>query len=181
MKKHMLSLRTLYDYAAMEDENCEIELSSYRTLTTGWGICQEIAPAYAYLLLQAGVEANTCGGMAKDVSFAHEWTLVRIEGTYYHADVTYQLDTPYSLRYFLTTDDERDGQNLDVAYFNIGDTNLLWHKDLPITEETYQPLWNAAWYRIDHEARTVRYLPDWETGEGLTKAPPADKLMEFTF
>ena len=68
-----------------------------------------------------------------------------------------------------------------MAYFNIGDTNLLWHKDLPITEETYQPLWNAAWYRIDHEARTVRYLPDWETGEGLTKAPSADKLMEFTF
>ena len=177
----MLSLRTLYDYAAMEDENCEIELSSYRTLTTGWGICQEIAPAYAYLLLQAGVEASTCGGMAKDVSFAHEWTLVRIGGTYYHADVTFQLETPYSLQYFLTTDDERDGQGMDVPYFNIGDSNLLWHKDLPITDETYQPLWSAAWYRIDHDARTIRYLPNWEAEEALIQVPAAEKLLEYGF
>ncbi len=177
----MLSLRTLYDYAAMEDDNCEIELSPYRTLTSGWGICQEIAPAYAYLLLQAGIEANTCGGLAKDVSFAHEWTLVRIGGTYYHADVTYQLNTPYSLQYFLTTDDERDEQNMDVEYFNIGDSNLLWHKDLPITEETFRPLWSAAWYRIDHEAKKILYLPDWELEGELTEVPASEKLLEQPF
>ena len=176
----MLSLRTLYDYAALEDET-EVSLSAYRTLTTGWGICQEIAPAYAYLLLQVGIDANTCGGLAKDSSFAHEWTLVRIGGIYYHADVTYQLNEPYSLQYFLTTDEERDEQNMDVPYFNIGDSNQLWHKDLPVTDETYQPLWKAVWYRIDHAAGRIWYLPNWELKGELTKVPSPEKLMDFLY
>ena len=173
----MLSLRTRYDYSAMEDDR--FDLSAYRTLMSGYGICQEIAPAYAYLLLQVGVEANTCGALAKDVSFAHEWTLVRIGGEYYHADVTYQLDTPYSLRYFLQTDGQRDGDNMDVSTFNIGDSNVLWHKDVPVTDETYVPLQAANWYRIDHETGRFWYY----TGGGVEErdgfAP--EELTDFLF
>lgn len=173
----MLSLRTQYDYEAMEDETFEISLSAYRTLMTGWGICQEIAPAYAYLLLQVGVEANTCGSLAKDNSFAHEWTMIGLDGVYYHADVTYQLDTPYSLCYFLTSDEQRSGDDLDIRYLNIAGSNRLWHKDLPMEDERYAPLWESTWYRIDHEGRRIWYYTDWD----LEGPPAQEKLQAFSF
>ena len=64
-----------------------------------YGICQEIAPAYAYLLLQVGVDAGICGSLSKDGDSAHAWTMVKLNDTWYHADVTWQLSDPYGLRY----------------------------------------------------------------------------------
>lgn len=131
-----------------------------RVLMDDYGICQEIAPAYAYLLLQVGVDAGTCGSLAKDNSFAHAWTIVKLDGKWYHADVTWQLSEPYSLRYFLIDDNDRDQSNLDVEYLNIGEINELWHKDLPIDDDSYSALWNVRWYEIDHARGCISYYDD---------------------
>jgi hypothetical protein len=150
------SLRIEYDYYAADDEAL-FDLSVYRVLMGDTGICQEIAGAYSYLLLQAGVDSGICGTLSKDSSYAHEWTLINLGGSWYHADVTWQLDEPYSLKYFAVTDDVRDGDGLDVSILNIGEVNELWHSDLPISDETYAPLWNARWYMLDHDDRKVEY------------------------
>ena len=154
------SLRIAYDYAADEGEPEGFALSPYRALTGDTGICQEIAGAYAYLLMQAGVEAVTCGTLARDASFAHEWTLVRLNGTYYHADVTWQLDAPSGLRHFGETDAGREADNLDIEYLNIGEINEIWHRDLPMEDETFAPLWPASRYRIEHEAGRILCLDE---------------------
>ena len=153
------SLRIGYDYAAAEGD-VPYALSPYRCLMEDSGICQEIAPAYAYLLLQVGVDAGICGSLAKDGSFAHAWTLVKLDGQWYHADVTWQLDQPYRLQYFLNTDAMRDLYGLDVDGFNVGEFNELWHDDLPIDDERYARLWDLCWYAIDHENGCLEYYDD---------------------
>ena len=153
------SLRIEYDYEAA-GETTESVLCAYRVLMRDYGICQEIAPAYAYLLLQAGVDAGICGSLAKDGSYAHMWTLIGLDGVWYHADVTWQVSDPYSLRYFLTTDDDRDRDGLDVEYLNIGEINELWHRDMPINDDRYSYLWDVRWYAVDHAAGCIEYYDD---------------------
>ena len=148
------SLRIAYDYSDIGPNYV------LRVLMDDYGICQEIAPAYAYLLLQVGVDAGICGSLAKDSSFAHAWTIVKLDGKWYHADVTWQLSEPYSLRYFLIDDNDRDQSNLDVEYLNIGEINELWHKDFPIEDDSYSELWNVRWYEIDHSRACISYYDD---------------------
>ena len=133
---------------------------SCKAIMGDYGICQEIAPTYAYLLLQAGVDAGVCGTLAKDDSYAHMWTLVKLDGRWYHADVTWQLSEPYSLRYFLLNDAMRDGDGLNMDILNVGEINKLWHKDLPIEDDRYADFWDVRWYAIDHEAGCIEYYDD---------------------
>lgn len=85
---------------------------------------------------------------------------MKLDGKWYHADVTWQLSEPYSLRYFLIDDNDRDQSNLDVEYLNIGEINELWHKDLPIDDDSYSALWNVRWYEIDHARGCISYYDD---------------------
>ena len=148
------SVRIAYDYSGVGPNTV------YRALMGDYGICQEIGPAYAYLLLQVGVDAGVCGGVAKDDSFAHEWTLIKLNGKWYHADATWQLSDPYSLRYFLNDDNDRSESNLNVPNFNIGELNELWHSDLPMEDDSFAELWNARWYTINHKAGYIEYYDD---------------------
>ncbi|MBR2523337.1 MAG: hypothetical protein IKE53_02725 [Clostridiales bacterium] len=77
-------------------------LSACRFLTTNTGICSECAPAFSYLLLQAGVDATTVCG------YDHEWSYVTINGRNYHVDPTYALGTDVDLTYLMMTDERRE-------------------------------------------------------------------------
>ena len=93
-----------YDYETyyeMQDHSVA-DLSAYRFLTTGTGICSECAPAYSYLLLQAGVDATCCGG------YDHEWSYVTINGRNYHVDATYAMGSDVCLSYLMMTDSRRE-------------------------------------------------------------------------
>ena len=117
------------------------------------GICQEIAGAYAYLLLQVGVDATTCGGLKKDISSAHEWTVVKIDDKYYHCDVTYQCCTDkHTLQYFGMTDDQREieGDWL-IDKLNFGALNDTWHKDMPIEDTRFEKVWTCTAYDLDRD------------------------------
>lgn len=143
---------------AYEDRGGAMKINP--ALMEDYGICQNIARAYEYLLLQAGVDAGTCWGSAKDDSYAHAWTLIKLDGKWYHADVTWQLDEPYSLRHFLCTDQERDAEGLDVPYFNINALNLLWHRDFPVDDASWADLREVRWYAIDHASGCISCYDD---------------------
>ena len=119
------SARIDYDYDAMGNVSFRSEegygISPYRAILTDKGICQETAGCYAYLLLQVGIDAITCGGITKDSSAAHEWTIVNLGGKYYHCDPTYQCSEKFSVNYFGMTDAEREKQgDWDMPYNNSG-------------------------------------------------------------
>ena len=163
------SIRLDYDYDALQDDFRDengLDVSPYRALMGDKGICQEIAGAYAYLLMQVGVDAITCSALSKDSSAAHEWTIVNIDGQYYHCDVTFQCTDKYNLRYFGMNDAEREQEgDWDMPYNNIGDANSIWGRDLPIEDSRFESLWNCYTYFLDREEDTLYCYDDSGTAE----------------
>lgn len=131
----------MYDYEAAGSDS--VELSSYRLLTEGKGICQEIAPLFAYLLLQAGVDCTTCGSL-NELNESHEWVVAELDGEYYHIDPTYVITDPGTWKYFGMTDDKRceEGGWLK-AYFNYGEANIFDSRgEYACTSTRFETLWN---------------------------------------
>ncbi len=69
-----------YDY----DTNYESR-SIYSFIKTGVGVCQSYTFAYMALLDRVGIEAS----WASSSEMNHVWNLVRIDGEWYHVDVTW--------------------------------------------------------------------------------------------
>lgn len=81
------------EYSSDYDEwDCDTEdYNAYGILVNGMGICSGYACAYAHLLNLVGIE-NT---FAESYYMDHVWNLVKIDGKYYHVDLTFD-DTEYN-------------------------------------------------------------------------------------
>ena len=140
-----------YDDEILNDSKRRLEEGgAYRTIMTGQGICWEIAAAYTYLLLQAGVDAGICCGIQENGD-VHEWNIVKLDGKYYYVDPTYAVSSPDTLKYFGMTEAERIKQGSflpDTLWvFIIGEIKA---QTLDVTDEKFKPLWYSADYEIDH-------------------------------
>ncbi len=94
----------------------------YGVLLEGVGVCQGYTKAYQYLLYQVGIEALYVKGESR--GSPHGWNVVRLDGQYYHTDITW--DDPVS----------QETDNKAYTYFNITDSEIL--KDHTIsTKDTY--------------------------------------------
>ena len=74
-------------------------------LLHGTGVCQSYALAYDMMLKMAGIDCLYITGEAGGES--HAWNLVRLEGEWYHVDVTWDDPAPGSetRKYFCVTDE----------------------------------------------------------------------------
>ena len=119
-----------------------VETTPMSIFQTGTGVCSEIAPAYSYLLMQAGVEATTI--MGGD----HEWSYVRIGGHDYHIDPTFALNTEESLEYFMMNDEQRAASGFTRDRMTITSNYSSDHPHPVYTadDSTYSVLWD---YRFD--------------------------------
>ena len=149
------SLRLVYDYA-MDEYDTEHQ-SAYRALMGDTGICAENAGAYAYLLLQAGVDAAVCTGSMLRDGEPHGWTVFRIGESWFHADVTWQLREPYKLQFFGNSDFWRYAYGLDTLSFDLGACGVLKSEDLLMQDEKLYCLQDVSWYAIDHENGQLLY------------------------
>lgn len=82
---------TLHDYLVI---NCKYNTSSslprkafnaYGAMVDKTAVCQGYALAYKYLLEKAGVESY----MVTSETMNHAWNMVKLDGKYYHVDVTF--------------------------------------------------------------------------------------------
>lgn len=152
-----------YDYETYDKmlETYVDYTTTYRLLTTGTGICSEIAPAYSYLMMQAGVEATTM--MGPD----HEWSYIRINGHDYHIDPTYLLSNKGALTYFMMTDDQREYHGFSKDDFtitsNYSDDNP--HPDYAADDDTFSKLWDYSFEELipnENILRCWKYTEGWE-------------------
>ena len=168
----------LYDYMTKEcvyqhiqDSNETFDtFSTYACLMSKNGICTEFAGAYAYLLLQVGVDALEIG---EQTQMCHAWTYVSLNGQGYHVDVTWGLresspDGSLVLKYLLETDDERIADGMDVPNADLSLVQywcLINNKEYDMskyraTDTTYTPLHNeASFVGIDMENNAIKYIP----------------------
>lgn len=89
----------------------------YGALAEGKAVCDGYAEAFQYLLREADIQSYIAVGTTNRE--AHAWNYVRIDGKYYHVD--------------LTLDDQ--GENLFHAYFN--QTDAVIQEDHTIRAEEY--------------------------------------------
>lgn len=162
-----LALHYDYDqrvYSKDEEEKAQAVYDAYGMLKEGVGVCQAYSLLARYLLKQLGVECEcvSCGELN------HEWNIVRIGGSWYHVDVTWDdrddkgLYGQVSHEYFLSSD----------THFNAGKHNCAgWDAPVRATngkfdgffEDVTTPfiLTDGAIYAIN-DGRLVSYDPKTE-------------------
>lgn len=112
-----LAAITVYETDAENAHN------AYGALVDGETVCEGYAEALQYLLHRAGIQSFIIIGESVNPSNGarenHAWNAVRIDGKYYHTDLTWNDQTKY----------------LYHAYFNITDAELL--RDHAIMDADY--------------------------------------------
>lgn len=157
----------LHDYLVQHmvyDQNANNNLgiekrNAYEALVNGIGVCQGYTLAYAALLKKAGVEVAYC----KSRKMNHIWNYVKLNGKWYHADLTYDDATAASQvgetgyvkhTYFLLSDAamrnaqhdwEDNGIVCDDATYDSS-----WHKTAPLTESAIYSV-EGNWYYLKAE------------------------------
>jgi len=112
----------IHDYLV---ENCEYDMdavnggeikaesfTAYGALCLGVAVCEGYAEAASILLNRSGVETKIITGTSKGVG--HAWNLVKLDGEFYHLDVTW--DDP------IYKSDEKSG--IRYHYFNLTDDDI---------------------------------------------------------
>ncbi len=152
-----------YDYDVYEELSDRYieELSAYRFLTTEHGICGECAPAFSYLLLQAGVDATTVGGICPRNGEGHAWSYITINGKNYHVDPTYGMSSGVYLSYLMMTDEQREEED---GYEKSDMCVACHYKDehngdqYDADDDYFAPLWGGYLTSWDHEKKLIYYM-----------------------
>lgn len=152
-----------YQYEFRTDEESE-DGYIYLTFMTHEGQCIDLGGLYAFLLLQAGVDALSVGSYD---NLDHEWTYAIVNGQGYHIDPTWALKTSrYSdslyLDYFMMNDEIRSEtgcpvKNLTVQLlpqFFVERSSLT----LPATDDRYYLGDFSAFESLDEENKILHYL-----------------------
>lgn len=143
---HFYSSIIEYDHEAVGDFNADI--TPYRALVEYMGICQSFSSAYTYLLLQCGITAVSISSF--NDTTAHQWTLVKLNGNYYHMDPTYEEGYGgEGLVFFGMTNDMRQIYDFPIDKFNV--MNIWDSSDIQANDDTFAELWNI--YVIDKIVR----------------------------
>lgn len=124
-----LLLHMAYDYDNYKNDTLPNDsYTIYGSLFNGIAVCQGYAYSAKLLLSMAGIESHVVTGTANGI--AHAWNKVKIEGSYYNLDVTWDDPVP-----------DVDGR-ITYGYFNVTDEELarnhIWSDNLPkAADSTY--------------------------------------------
>ena len=153
----------LHDYLVQHmvyDQNANNNLgiekrNAYEALVNGIGVCQGYTLAYAALLEKADIEVEYC----RSQSMNHIWNYVKLNGNWYHADLTFDDATASSQvgetgyvkhTYFLLSDAamQKASHDWDPSGITCNDTRYdnSWHKTAPISESAIYTAGGNTYY-----------------------------------
>lgn len=100
----------LLQTVSYNSENPKVCHSAWGALMDGKAVCEGISYAYAFLLNKMRIPCGIVNGDCSLMGGAHAWNLLKLDGDYYHVDVTWGLTSDQGSRdnfnYFMLTDDE---------------------------------------------------------------------------
>lgn len=157
-----LVLHTKYDLGHQINPDSE-GISSYDIICNNAGVCQGYAQAYRDLLRRAGVESI----MVSSDDMNHAWNMVKIDGNWYHVDVTWDDPVPdyegmVKHTYFMMSDETAKTRgevhyNWDSDGITATDNkydNMFWSN---VSSEIF--IYNGKWYYIDNKGVYSNYSP----------------------
>lgn len=132
---------------AIEDNEAFVEGSTaYGCLVNGSAICGGYTNAYMYILNKCGIECSTVTGLDPEDDTPHIWNVVKMDGEYYHVDVTWddpsrvgeEIDLKTYIYFGITTDEvletHRIDNNQDVPVCTAGSCNYHIHEGYYMNE-----------------------------------------------
>ena len=138
-----LTQHIVYDYAGyISGDVPEDSCSAYGALVNGTAVCEGYAKAYQVLLGRCGVDAV----MVSSLSMNHGWNLVKLGGSWYHVDVTWDDPMPDTVGkanhdYFLLSDSAMLSRDTGDGSRHSG-----WDGEIRCTDTAYDGtmLWSGA-------------------------------------
>ena len=137
----------------------------YKTFMKKTGQCINFGSAYAYLLLQVGVDAE---GVGTTEGMNHAWTYVTINGKGYHIDSTWALKserpgTEYVyMDYFLMSDAERNYDGCLISGLVVDILPGYWASRTSVsyaaTDNKYNLRNYCGFVSLDEENKVVHYV-----------------------
>lgn len=124
----------VHDYLAVNscyDETLQRN-TNYDLLVNGTAVCSGYAMAYLDIMTRLGIPCR----FVESQPMAHAWNMVKLDGSWYHIDLTHDDPTPDSYGYvsherFLKTDKEMT----ELGYYG-------WDNGISCTDEAFtDPLW----------------------------------------
>ena len=140
----------------------EWQTGGYYALMGGNAICYGFADAYNHLLRQVGMEAYLVKSYRPTDLAPHGWSLVRIDGIYYHCDPTWE-DSMFEgagFWYFGNTDDRRDGA-ISLSMATVGEGSLKSPIPYRVTDTRFYAIYKKSITRpewvLDKEKQVLVY------------------------
>ena len=146
----------------------DMENTTYGTFMTMKGTCINLASAYAYLLLQTGIDAINigCSESGKD----HAWTYAVINGKAYHIDTTYALRTSnpelmyICLDYFMMSDENRISDGYPVNDLTVQLLPEFWASRssmvFPAPDSSFNLRSGCGFVSLDEDNKILTYADD---------------------
>ncbi len=97
-----LTKNCVYNNAAATDNSLWKAFTAYGALVEGNVVCEGYSRSMQLLSSYAGLQSMLVSGQSKSVN--HMWNLMRIDGKWYHLDVTWCDNNPTVYNYFNVTD-----------------------------------------------------------------------------
>ena len=115
-----------YDYQAIETgvPSSPHGLGVEAAIMDGWAVCSGYAATYDVLLEKAGIEAKSVTG------YDHAWSIVKIDGDWYHFDLTW---------------DDGSGSSYDYDYFGLCDAAIHAEPVNHGTQDNYRHVTCDSW------------------------------------
>ncbi len=131
--------RTLHDYMVKHySYNLTSGGEATTMLLTNQGVCEAYSRVYHLLTKMAGLEAHTVVGVAGG---PHAWNMVRVDGEWYHVDVTWDdCVSPKETR-------ESDAIDISRRYFLINDIEMRKDHKWRISSLPNSQVKNASYFR----------------------------------
>ena len=148
---------------------------TYDLMVNGAGKCYGYSEVYAYLLAQVGIDSE----IVESEDMFHQWNKVKIDGEYYHVDVTWGDPTPdkpgmVEHTYFLLSDNEIE--NLDKPHY--GGNSEITSDDTRYDKMGYHKI-NTRLCYVGEDCYVVdNAQSDSETGKNLLIYRLADDSFE---
>ncbi len=157
-----------YDLGMTNDQT----YNAYGCLVNHLCVCEGYAKAFQVLLTKAGIQSMCVSGQADGGN--HGWNIVRIDGTYYNVDVTWD-------------DPTGDYDTLCYTYFNVPDDYISEDHHLETDKMPFTPpactSWTANYYTVNnlHATLEIGSILDciaWQAAAGKGVADEFECLLD---
>lgn len=148
--------------------NGTIPQDSYRCsgmLINGTGVCQGYAMAFQYFMMREGIECH----VTSSASMNHAWNIVKIDGSYYHVDCTWDDPVPDSPgraghSHFLASDSKMQNE---LEHFGWDRTDLVC--DSTEYDSAYWADIDSPLISLDNGTYYIKFDETTDTGKLLVR------------